>query len=89
MRTAIECDGEMLRELRENLRVTATEAAFHCEIQGATLSKFENGIGRLTPAQRQRLLRFLHSEAIRRHAQLGRLVQSWPSSQAGRTSVSA
>lgn len=81
-------DGEMLRALRENLRVTATEAAFHCDIDSGKLSKFENSLGRISSAQRERLVRYLHAEAVRRHRALGKLVASLPS-QADRASVTA
>ena len=84
---AVAGDGEALRAVREELGVTATETAFRCSIDIARLSKFENNVGRLSPEQKARVIAYLRGEALKRHAQLGKLVAAWP--VAHRTAVGA
>jgi transcriptional regulator with XRE-family HTH domain len=82
-------DGETFREFREKVGASSSETAFHTNIHPGLLSRFEHNTAYLTAAQRDRLAKYLRSEAVRKHKVLGKLVQSWQPSQQDRVAVGA
>jgi transcriptional regulator with XRE-family HTH domain len=52
-------DGAKCRELRDKLGIRQAALAWHCQIDPATLSKWECGIGRLRPAQCEAITAYL------------------------------
>jgi len=52
-------DGAKCKQLREKLGIRQAALAWHCQIDPATLSKWESGVARLRPTQLELVTEYL------------------------------